>query len=465
MAEIEAARGWAALAVVLAYAALCGCIAWRVRRRVREDDRDRAALAADGSGPQVLVAYASQTGSVNAWAHQTAHWLHEAGWRARLVSLQSLAPQQLADVERALFLVSTSGEGDPPDEALAFAQACADAATPRLPRLHYGLLAAGDREYPAFCAFGRRLDEWLRGRGARAWFERIEVDGGDAAALADWQRALRALTGIEDAGDTAVGSTQPLLPWRLVDRRCLNAGSPGEPVHLLRLVAVTGDLPPWQSGDLVDLRPPGDDPPLRTYSICNLSAPGGALELLVRRHRGADGRTGLASGWLCDTLPVGETVPLRCRPHPGFRLGDNADRPLVLIGNGTGIAGLRSHLQAVAARGGSAPAHSAWLLFGERDPDTDRFFDDEVRAWQREGWLSHVDLAFSRDPTDPAYVQHRLAAQADRLRDWITQGAAVYVCGSEQGMAQAVEDTLQAVLGADRVAGLRTEGRYRRDVY
>jgi sulfite reductase (NADPH) flavoprotein alpha-component len=79
--------------------------------------------------------------------------------------------------------------------------------------------------------------------------------------------------------------------------------------------------------------------------------------------------------------------------------------------------------------------------------------------------LSGLDLAFSRDPVQPAYVQQRLVERGHDIRDWVAQGAAIYVCGSLAGMAAAVDETLREVLGGDVLLSLQRSGRYRRDVY
>ena len=106
-----------------------------------------------------------------------------------------------------------------------------------------------------------------------------------------------------------------------------------------------------------------------------------------------------------------------------------------------------------------------WLLFGERNAAYDFHHQAELEGWHRQGTLQRLDVAFSRDQPTRVYVQHLLAAEADTVRAWVAQGAAVYVCGSLQGMAQEVDSTLRQILGADALDHLLREGRYRRDVY
>jgi sulfite reductase (NADPH) flavoprotein alpha-component len=173
-----------------------------------------------------------------------------------------------------------------------------------------------------------------------------------------------------------------------------------------------------------------------------------------------DGTPGIGSGWLCDYAPIGGEIALRLRSNPNFHAPDPA-RPMLLIGNGTGIAGLRALLKARIAAG----AYHNWLLFGERNADRDFFYGDEIRRWQSQGFLQRVDLAFSRDQEQRIYVQHKLQAAGESLHKWVDAGAAVYVCGSLSGMAPGVDAVLRAVLGDERIEQMMAEGLYRRDVY
>jgi sulfite reductase (NADPH) flavoprotein alpha-component len=451
-----------ALATVLGYALLCGAVAWQHRNRQRAAQRRvQALLPATPGVPAWWVAYASQTGQAEELALQTAQALHTAGVPVRLAPLSQLRLADLQQADRLLCIASTYGEGDPPDSAVPFARQVMADADVTLSHLHVGLLALGDRTYAHFCGFGRQLDQWLTGRGAQALFERIEVDKSDPDALQRWRQHLAHLAGTSDLPDWDAPALQA---WRLRARRHLNPGSAGEEVHHMELVPEETDaaLPEWQAGDLVQVEVPGAPGEPRDYSIASVPQDG-AVHLLVRRTRRADGSPGVASGWLTRVAQPGDTVMLRVRPHGGFRVGDNAGRPLILIGNGTGLAGLRGHMRArVAAGKGQAPM---WLLFGERNAACDAHYRDEIDAWQRGGWLRRVDWVFSRDQAERRYVQHALAEAAADLKDWVGQGAAVYVCGSLEGMAGEVNATLQQILGEEALQQLTADGRYRRDVY
>jgi sulfite reductase (NADPH) flavoprotein alpha-component len=461
------------------------------------------------AGDDVLVAHASQTGTAERLAWQTAASLRSGGLGVRVVPLASLDADTLASTRRLLVVASTFGEGEPPDALRAFSRRVLGRDV-TLPRLQYAVLALGDRSYDAFCAFGHAVDRWLHRQGATPLFDAVEVDDGDPGALRRWQHHLSVLSGSADLPDWRTPAYRDAV---LLSREHLNPGSPGGPVHLLALQPPRDET--WQAGDIAEIGPrhaeaevarwlaasghrasapvqwqdkettlgaalaaaqlPAVAPlaglpaqavadvlvplPHREYSIASL--PGdGRLELLVRRMQRADGRPGLGSGWLTMDAPVGGAIALRVRANPNFHPPAD-DRPLVLVGNGTGIAGLHALLRARIAAG----HRRNWLLFGERTAAHDFHFRERLAAAQAGGFLPHLDLAFSRDGGGRVYVQDRLREQADRLRAWIADGAAIHVCGSLEGMAPGVESVLAEVLGAGALDHLADAGRYRRDVY
>ena len=439
-------------ATTAAYAALCLAVYARQRRQRTAAIREAAALSTDGETPTILVLFASQTGQAETIAWQTARQLRAAGTPVRVMELNALDAATLSSAGRALFIASTYGEGDAPDGASVFAERVMGS-TADLPSLRYAVLALGDRQYKNFCGFGRALDAWLHAAGARRDFECIEVDNSDPAALAAWQARW---------GDVAVDheDSEAFAPWRLATRELLNAGSAGAPVFRLGLVPQSGAMPRWASGDLVQIAVASDPARPRDYSIASLHTDG-ELQLLVRQEQHPDGTLGTASGLLTSTLTIGDTVALRLRPHRTFRLDGNETRPLILIGNGTGLAGLRAHLRARVAAG----LNDNWLVFGERHAAHDFLCREEIEAWQSAGVLQRLDMVFSRDQPERLYVQHRLLQTADLLRAWLDNGAAIYVCGSLQGMASGVDAALRQIAGDAFLRDLSATGRYRRDIY
>jgi sulfite reductase (NADPH) flavoprotein alpha-component len=405
------------------------------------------------SAAPLLVAYASQTGYAEQLAKQTAQSLQAANIPSRVRPLAELSIDELASTERALFVVSTYGEGDPPDAGLAFVHSVMSH-TPALSRLGYGVLALGDRTYRNFCGFGRTLDGWLQRQCAVPMFDLVEVDNADEAALLHWQRHLGTLTG----HDAAPVWTPPRNDrWQIANRKLLNPGSAGHPCFHIELQPADGTKVHWNAGDVAVLTPPGTN--AREYSIASMPSDG-SLHILVRQSRRADGTLGIASGWLTEQAALGAEIPLRIRTNANFH--SPADRgPIILIGNGTGIAGLRSHLKAREGLRGSRN----WLIFGERNAAHDSFYKDDIGRWRASGLLTRADLVFSRDQDERIYVQHVIQRSEDELRDWVAHGATIYVCGSAAGMATAVDEALAAALGREALNALLAARRYRRDVY
>ncbi len=445
-----------ALLAALSCSYLLVCLLpWRRHRRRAQQAQQISAA------PAWIIAYASQTGNAEQLAVDAAAQLRQTGSGVRLSELASLTPDDVRGATRMLFLVSTYGEGDAPDNAALFVDRVMAMRLP-LARLQYAVLALGDSSYRHYCGFGRALDQWLGGQGAQALFERIEVDRGAPVALDDWRKRLSQLSGaapVPGAIDAAFSG------WRLMERRLLNAGSAGAPLYHVALEELEPGspdrpLPHWQSGDLAQIAAPLDPAHPRDYSIASIPADG-RIELLVRLHRDLEGRPGLASGWLALQANIGDAIALRVRHHRRFRLEDNGDRALILIGNGSGIAGLRAHLKAREQSGHGRN----WLVFGERNAAFDSHCQSELLRWQENGMLERLDLVFSRDQAARLHVQHRLLEQADGVRDWVAQGAALYVCGALVGMAGGVDDALALILGRPALDALAAAGRYRRDVY
>ncbi|WP_020652869.1 sulfite reductase subunit alpha [Massilia niastensis] len=450
MLTIDPLRWGGALALCGSYLAMCLAI-WRARMARSNGKAGGIAAPADW-----LVVYASQTGSAEYLAQRTAATLTLGGLDARAACISDLDPGLLGAAGRILFICSTYGEGDAPDTAARFAGKIMGESHD-LSHLHYAVLALGDSSYANYCGFGRALDAWLAGRGATPLFGRIDVDRGAPAALAEWQHQLSRLAGTSDAPDWEAPAYGD---WRIAARTRLNPGSAGAPLYRLALAPADGALPVWEAGDLAQVSAPGDPDHPREYSIASVPAEG-RLELLVRLQQREDGSPGAASGWLCAGAGDADTIRLRIRAHQRFRLDGNAGRPLIAIGNGSGLAGLRALIKARIDAG----ARDNWLLFGERNRAHDFLCREELGQWLGDGALARLDLAFSRDQEAPCYVQHLLREQAGMLRAWVADGAAIYVCGSLQGMAGGVHDALVELLGRQQVGDLLADGRYRRDVY
>jgi sulfite reductase (NADPH) flavoprotein alpha-component len=179
----------------------------------------------------------------------------------------------------------------------------------------------------------------------------------------------------------------------------------------------------------------------------------------------------VASTHIADRLAMGETVPVYLQENPHFRLPAD-DVPIIMVGPGTGVAPFRAFLQEREER---AVAARSWLFFGERNRRSDFLYQVEWQQWLKDGVLSRLDVAFSRDGGEKVYVQHRMLEQARDIYRWLGEGAHFYVCGDEKAMARDVHETLIHIVereGAltreaaeEYVARLATEHRYQRDVY
>jgi len=418
-----------------------------------------ATADADAEDP-VLMAYASQTGQAERLALQSAAALQKAGVAVHVHSLEKLTPPQLGKYRRALFVASSFGEGEPPDPARRFSRLLHDQHE-ALAHMQYAVLALGDKHYAEFCGFGQALDQRLRVLGAQPLHPIIEVDNGDPVALGLWSHALRELSGAEAAhmSLSAAAPDTDYASWRMTDRVLLNAGSVGDPLFDITLSgSITED---WRPGALVDIWPGhyGARETPRRYSLASLPEDGG-MQLIVRQERHEHGM-GLASGWLTAGAAIGDEVRVRLIANPSFDAHEQAALPAIYIGNGSGMAGLRSHLRARVAGG----ERRNWLIFGERQRAFDSICADEIRRWRDDGFLPKLDLVFSRDVAGGEYVQDRMRAKADMLRAWIADGAVLYVCGSLQGMAGGVDAALEEIIGRAALDQLQDEGRYRRDVY
>ncbi|EKN3945184.1 NADPH-dependent assimilatory sulfite reductase flavoprotein subunit [Yersinia enterocolitica] len=183
-------------------------------------------------------------------------------------------------------------------------------------------------------------------------------------------------------------------------------------------------------------------------------------------------RTGGASGYLADRLEVDGDIRIFIEHNDNFRLPTNPETPVIMIGPGTGIAPFRAFMQQREADGATG---KNWLLFGNPHFTEDFLYQVEWQRYVKDGLLTRIDLAWSRDQADKIYVQDKLREQGAELWNWIQQGAHIYVCGDANRMAKDVEQVLLDVVAlhgamdaeqADEyLSELRLARRYQRDVY
>jgi sulfite reductase (NADPH) flavoprotein alpha-component len=159
-------------------------------------------------------------------------------------------------------------------------------------------------------------------------------------------------------------------------------------------------------------------------------------------------------------------------PSHGFRPPGNADAPMIMVGPGTGIAPFRAFLEERLATGAKG---KNWLFFGDQKRAADFLYEEQLTGWQKDGLLTRLDLAFSRDQGEKIYVQDRMRENAGELWSWLESGAHFYVCGDASRMAKDVDAALHYVIetaGAKSpgeakayVDKLKSDKRYKRDVY
>jgi len=183
-------------------------------------------------------------------------------------------------------------------------------------------------------------------------------------------------------------------------------------------------------------------------------------------------RSGVASTFLADRRAPGDQIRVYVSENENFRLPSDPDQPLIMIGPGTGIAPFRAFMQEREEMGAQG---KSWLFFGDRRFREDFLYQTEWQQWLKDGVLTRMDVAFSRDQAEKVYVQDRLREKAADVYSWIRDGAAIYVCGDADSMAPAVHEALAGILqeqggisAEDAEAHLKQmqrERRYQRDVY
>ena len=237
-----------------------------------------------------------------------------------------------------------------------------------------------------------------------------------------------------------------------------------------RIVDLLRDYPAELTGDaltgLLRKLPP------RLYSVASspLAAEDEAHLLvgLVEFDAQGERRRGVTSG-LVARAKAGDRLPIYVKANKGFRLPTDNDRPILMIGPGTGVAPFRGFLQHREATGAKG---RNWLMFGDRTYTHDFLYQLDWQAFRKAGVLDRIDVAFSRDQPEKVYVQHRLWEARNDVWAWLQDGAHVYVCGDEKAMAKDVDAVLHRIVtevgatDADAyVETLRRDGRYQRDVY
>ncbi|MFC0454359.1 bifunctional nitrate reductase/sulfite reductase flavoprotein subunit alpha [Rhodococcus jostii] len=238
-------------------------------------------------------------------------------------------------------------------------------------------------------------------------------------------------------------------------------------MDVLAQYAVDADADEWL-GVLKRLQP-------RLYSISSSpKVDPGEVQLTVSavryNHEGKN-RSGVCSTFLADHCDDAD-VPIFVQKSAHFRPPQAADAPMIMVGPGTGIAPFRGFLHERRELGHTG---KNWMFFGEQHEATDFYYREEMEAMHRDGFLTHLDAAFSRDQRQKIYVQDRIREHGAKLWGWMQEGASLYVCGDASRMAKDVDETVREVVRTHGrldeedtelyMKQLSTDKRYVRDVY
>lgn len=551
------------------------------------------AAAEPAISKEVTVLYGSQTGNSHNLAGKLSKKLEEQSFQVTLASMSDFKPNTLKKIENLFIVVSTHGEGEPPDSAIAFYEFLHSKRAPKLEGLRYSVLALGDTSYEFFCQTGKDFDKRLEELGGERISPRVDCDVDFDESAAEWMGNVLEALGKLSASGASVSSTAPAaavsgteseysrsnpfsaevlenlnLNGRGSDRETRHIelsleGSnlqyePGDslgiypenhPQLVEELIAAMG----WNgeetitvnkngeqrtlrdalrryyeitvltkplleqaaqlstSGELKQLFEAGREQELRAYlaerdlldlvtdfSFAGVSA-GQFVSILrkiparlysiasspkaypdevhltvrtVRYEAHGRNRYGVCSVQLAERVEPGDTLPVFVQHNPSFKLPENPDTPIIMIGPGTGVAPFRAFL---GEREETGAEGKSWLFYGDQHFSTDFLYQVEWQRWLKDGVLTRMDVAFSRDTDKKVYVQHRMLEKSKELYKWLQEGAVVYVCGDEKKMAHDVHAALAAILeqegglspeeAAEYLTRMQQEKRYQRDVY
>ncbi len=545
-----------------------------------------SAPAVSPGSTKLTVIYGTESGNTEKLADLSAKMAKKKGFQAAVKNMSDLAPADLAKFENLLVIVSTWGDGEPPESATTFYKEFMNGAAPDLKKVRFSVCALGDTAYEKFCQTGKDIDARLESFGATRILPRqdcdVEFDEPHAAWLDAALKAFgpsAATAALEVAAipvATDFGKKNP-FPSELLEKVLLNGkgttketwhyelsleGSglsyePGDALAVIpvnspdivegilkasklsgsesvevkgvgakvladalredfdvtalsravltklqgfsgseKLAALLADdakdqLKDYQWGRwivdaIADFAPDGLSAvdlaaifrklPPRLYSIASspLAHPGEVHLTVasVRYQAHGQSRKGVASTYLSDLVEKGGQVPVYTHANKNFRLPASADTPVIMVGPGTGVAPFRAFMEHRAALGNPG---KNWLFFGDQRYTYDFLYQTEWQEHLKDGNLTKLDVAFSRDQPEKVYVQHRMLERAKQLYAWLQDGAHFYVCGDASRMAHDVHEALISVVesqgGLARevaeayVEDLKKSKRYQRDVY
>lgn len=545
-------------------------------------------LKAVQSADRLSVVYGSQTGNARRVAEQLASKAEAAGLSVRLLRAGAYPLRELAQERHLVVVISSQGDGDPPDDTIGFMEFVAGKRAPKLGLLKFAVLGLGDSSYPKYCAVSRALDARLIELGASRFAELGEADVDFAEIAERWSAGVLETARVALAVVPQARTASPLhvvsasahsreKPFNapVLDNQSIVARASGRDVRHIEL-SLEGSGLRYEPGDAIGVWPRNPTslvgqwldllnldgareveyagrrlplaqwlrdereltrltrPLLAAQALANGSAElqrvlepahRQALSALLQSHQPIDVLRQFPAGWDADELVatlrpltprlysiassprlvggdevhltvgvvrytahgsehVGAAsaflseaddevrVPVFVEANERFRLPVDGSRDIIMIGPGTGVAPFRAFVQ---ERQATSASGRNWLFFGNRHFQQDFLYQLEWQQALRDGSLHRLDLAFSRDHAQKAYVQHRMREQGRELYAWLRDGAFVYVCGDSAHMARDVHEALlevivthgkQSIEDAKAWLGeLLQQGRYARDVY
>lgn len=448
---------WLALVLGLGSAAVpvlafSGVSLWVNRRRAIPAVADNVnAREAD-----TVIIVGSESNSTWTFAIAVHQALTRAKFRVNITSMNELS-QGYRRVERLVVLTSTYGNGDAPSNATQFMRILTSVYLN--PDSRFAVLGFGDRQFPNFCGYARKVHEALQEKGMQPLLELGTIDRQSEGAFRQWGEQLSAVLGVK-LDIQYRPSLPPTISLEIVERKDYGMDS-DRPACVLRLAPDPTLRSPWQKvfgpslpsfepGDLVGVVPPGHTVP-RFYSLASTSREG-FLEFCVRRHP-----HGVCSGYLTSLEP-GDKIEVFIRKNESFRPTADA-APLILICAGTGIGPFVGFIRQNEA---NRPMH---LYFGARRSGESFLYDDELHRLMTAHRLTALTTALS-SPSEKTYVQDRLLADSTRLRELVAKGAHVMVCGGRD-MANSVAKAWERILADSGVTvnDMKLRGSYVEDVY
>ncbi len=445
--------------------------------------------------PPAMIYFATETGNSKGLSLQMMKAIKAAGYKVKTSAVNRLKVKDINPDTIAIFIVSTHGEGDPPESALPFFEDLQNANDGQLSGLNYAVAGLGDSSYEIFCGAAVRLDKELQRLGAKPFQAPLLFDVDYASHAPAWVDQTVKSTNELIGANTSSAETAPspdeefivrtgkgytrLEPVKGAIKHIVNLNDVDSTKQTFHIEIEYEEDIVYTCGDAVGIILPseqnnGDNTP-RLYSIS--SSPSYHeneihLTVALATHKNEDGSTGygICSKYLAG-LQEGDEIELYIHQNQNFNLAPD-DKDIIMIGPGTGIAPFRSFIYERSERGASG---RNWLFFGDQHMHCDFLYQTEWQEHLATETLHKIDLAFSRDQSHKVYVQDRLREKAKDVVEWIDNGAILYLCGARDPMSKDVSQTLIDIIAeqkslsaeeaADFVADLEENGRYLKDVY